>query len=179
MFDLGEGAFEGVVRETGQLKGTSEQVCVHRTTLTYRRLLCRRRSLHLQPNLVPRALDSPQSADNTYPACSALTSNPSKEEYTPSQSCNCLIHEDLAYSIGGSKKITWFCILISCMIGFSVMSLPELQPNHQSLLTTKEEEAYLLLHPLISLLLLATSLTGNNSLRVSLSSTLSNSAHHT
>ena len=36
MFDQGEGAIEGVVWETGQLKETSEQVCVLRTTLTYK-----------------------------------------------------------------------------------------------------------------------------------------------
>ena len=36
MFDQGEGAIEGVVCETGQLKETSEQVCVLRTTLMYK-----------------------------------------------------------------------------------------------------------------------------------------------
>ena len=35
MFDSGEGVFESVVIETGQLKGASEQVCARRTTSTY------------------------------------------------------------------------------------------------------------------------------------------------
>ena len=36
MFDQGEGAIEDVVCETGQLKETLEQVCVLRTTSTYK-----------------------------------------------------------------------------------------------------------------------------------------------
>lgn len=30
------------------------------------------------------------------------------DKNSPSQSCNCLTHVALAYSIGGSRKITWF-----------------------------------------------------------------------
>jgi hypothetical protein len=38
----------------------------------------------------------------------------------PSHSCNCLIHVFLVCSNGGSRKITWFWILISWNIGFKV-----------------------------------------------------------
>ena len=97
---------------------------------------------------------------DTCPASSALTSNPS-DEYTPSQSC--LIHKDLAY-----------CILT---IGLSFHELPpEIISPYSQHKTNEKCTFFICLFPL---LLLATSLTGRRSCRVSLSSRLSNAAHHT
>jgi hypothetical protein len=48
-------------------------------------------------------------------------SNTDRKQHQPNQSCNWCIHVKRAYSIGGPRKVTWFCVRVSCMIAFSVM----------------------------------------------------------
>ena len=94
----------------------------------------------------------------------------------PSQSWSCLIHVDLAYSIGGSKKMTWFCIRISCTIGLSVI-LPSININQLKTKQKKPELTFSFIR-LSPRRLFVISRRGRSQ-RVSPSSTQSNSVRHT
>ena len=92
----------------------THQLCIGR--------FCQYGSLHLQSNLVPWTLYPPQSTNNTYEGQSRREPSRWQRIYnTPNQSWSCRTQVERACSIGGSKKITWFCIRISWTIAFSCM----------------------------------------------------------
>jgi hypothetical protein len=64
-------------------------------------------------------LRSPQTTPKTG-VFSVCTRTVQFQPNAPNQECNCRIQMSRAYSIGGSRKMTWFCIRISCTIGLSV-----------------------------------------------------------